>query len=107
NDLTVQRFSANLPSFDGQHLADAIITARWTCGVRCNSAAALRALAQPRRMPTVRGFARAQPHFGGFAFRNSHVSRLAKQVLGKRQMGRRPLNRKSVEQLKRRKSKLL
>ena len=73
-------------AFDRQHLTSLIIAARRANGVTGDSAAALWALAKLRPMPTVGCFARAQPHLRGFAFRDSHASRLEKQSLPEIQM---------------------
>ena len=71
---------------DRQHLAALVISAGRTGGVRCDGAAALRAFVELRRLPAVRRLARAQAHLRGFAFRDSHMSRLGKQEFRKRQL---------------------
>jgi hypothetical protein len=56
--------------------------------VRRDSAAALRAFIQVRRMPAVRRLAHAQAHLRRFAFWNSHGRRLSKHGFREKQLGR-------------------
>src|SRR5438094_3214591 len=58
--------------FDRQDLAAFVIAARRTGGVRADAASALAAADELRGVPAIGGLARAQPHFRGFAFWNSH-----------------------------------
>ena len=74
-----------LLAFERQHLSTAVIAARWASDVRRDTASALGTLVQLPGMPTVRCFARAQPHLGCFAFWDSHGSELGKQEIRKRQ----------------------
>ena len=57
-------------------LASLIVAARRTGGVPAHTGAALRTLRKLWSMPAVGRLAGAQPHFGGFAFWNSHKIRL-------------------------------
>ncbi len=79
--------SDGLTRVDGEHLTAFVVATGRACGMRGDSAAALRALVQLRSYPTVRCLARAQPHLRDFAFWNSHKSGLGKQEMVKRQQG--------------------
>jgi len=61
-----------------EHLPASIITAGWTNRMRRHGAAALRAFAELRRMPAIRGFTRAQSHLRGSTFWDAHIERLTK-----------------------------
>ena len=75
-----------LTGVDGQNLAPFVITAGRAGRVRSDGAAALRTLIELWSHPTMRGFARAQPHLRRFTFWNSHTSRIGKQEIGKTQI---------------------
>ena len=70
---------------DGQDLAALVIAAGRAGGVRRDGAAALGALVELRRLPAMRGLARAQSHLRSFAFWDSHKSESGKQEIRKRQ----------------------
>ena len=63
---------------NAEHLPASIITAGWTNRMRTHRAAALRAFAELRRMPAIRGFTRAQSHLRGSTFWDAHIERLTK-----------------------------
>ena len=90
-----------LPRVDGEYLAAFVVATGRACGMRGDSAAALRALVQLRSYPTMRCLACAQPHLRDFAFWNSHKSGLGKQEIFERQQGsgnRQPLSQLELVQ---------
>jgi hypothetical protein len=72
--------------FDRQDLPSLIITAGGAGRVGSDAAPALRAFVQLRRVPTIGGFACAQPHLRRFTFWNSHGRPARKHISEKKQM---------------------
>ena len=69
---------------DAEHLAAFVIAARSASSVRLDRAPALRALVQKRSLPAVRRLARAQAHFRGFTFGDSHKKGSRKAGISKK-----------------------
>ena len=86
----------SLLALDREDLPPLIIAASRADGVARNCAPALRTFGQLGGMPTIGRLARAQSHLGGFAFWNSHGSRLRKHSGLKRQRESTLVNRESV-----------
>src|SRR4051794_37491025 len=62
----------SLNGLDREDLAPTVVTAGGACRMALHGAAALGAAIELRRVPAIRGLARAQAHLGHFAFWNSH-----------------------------------